>query len=106
MKIASAPRPDIAGPPDPRLEELLRAAVAVGAVLALSLPGALGHSATIGWLPLWLLGMPLASWWALHRFALPLPASPHANPQARRRRLQPQARRRLRPASGRRLRAA
>jgi hypothetical protein len=75
-------------------------------LLAVSLPGALGHSAAIGWLPLWLLGMPLASWWALHRFALPSPASLHANPQARRRRLQPQARRRPRATSGRRLRAA
>jgi hypothetical protein len=42
---------------------------------------------------LWLLAMPLVSWWALHRFRLPLPQ--HALPGARRRRRgSPQARRR------------
>ena len=25
----------------------------------------------LGWMPLWVLGMPLAAWWALHRFRLP-----------------------------------
>ena len=56
---------------DPRLEELLRAAVAVGGVLVLLWPGASDTHAVIGWLPLWLVGMPLAAWWAAHRFRLP-----------------------------------
>lgn len=94
------------GHPDPRLEDLLRGAVALGAVLTLSLPGALGYSATIGWLPLWLLGMPLASWWALHRFALPSALPRRASEPARRRRSPSQARRRLRPTACRNLRAA
>lgn len=56
---------------DPRLEELLRGAVAVGGVLVLLWPGASGSNAAIGWLPLWLVGMPLVAWWAAHRFRLP-----------------------------------
>lgn len=92
---------------DPHLEELLRGAVALGALLVLLLPEARGHNAAIGWLPLWLLGMPLASWWALHRFRLPRHASGAENESApRRRRREPQARRR--PSTGlvRRPRAA
>jgi len=57
--------------PDPRLERALRQCVAVGALLVLALPAARGYSAWLGALPLWLLGMPLVSWWALHRFRLP-----------------------------------
>lgn len=56
---------------DPRLEEVLRASVAVGVVLVLLWPGASGTHSTIGWMPLWLVGMPLAAWWAAHRFRLP-----------------------------------
>lgn len=59
---------------NPGLEEVLRAAVAVGAVLVLLWPGARDSHAAIGWLPLWLLGMPLAAWWAAHRFRLPVAA--------------------------------
>ena len=58
--------------PDPRLERALRRIVVIGAVLVLALPGARGHNLWFGAWPLWLLGMPLASWWALHRFRLPL----------------------------------
>ena len=57
---------------DPRLEEVLRASVAVGGVLVLLWPGASETHAAIGWLPLWLVGMPLAAWWAAHRFRLPV----------------------------------
>ena len=56
---------------DPRLEEVLRGAVAVGGVLVMLWPGASQTHAAIGWLPLWLVGMPLAAWWAAHRFRLP-----------------------------------
>lgn len=42
-----------------------------GVALVLVWPAARGHSEWIGWLPLWLVGMPLAAWWALYRFRLP-----------------------------------
>ncbi|MDQ3289089.1 MAG: hypothetical protein M3Q42_12715 [Pseudomonadota bacterium] len=58
-------------PVDPRLDVLLRHLVAVGAVVVLMLPGARGEHALMGWLPLWLLGMPMVAWWALHCFAMP-----------------------------------
>ncbi|HEU4774847.1 MAG TPA: hypothetical protein VFS82_10080, partial [Lysobacter sp.] len=48
---------------------MLRYAVAIGAVLVALLPDARGSSELIGWLPLWLLGMPLVAWWAVHRFS-------------------------------------
>lgn len=57
--------------PDRRLELVLRRAVGSGALLVLALPVARGYSFWFGALPLWLLGMPLASWWALHHFRLP-----------------------------------
>jgi hypothetical protein len=91
---------------DPRLERALRRIVLLGLLAVLAVPAARGSSALLGWLPLWLLGMPLSAWWALHRFALPRWPRPVAVP--RRRRMQPQARRRspaLRTAGGE-LRAA
>ena len=54
--------------PDPRLERALRHAVCIGAVLTVLLPW---RSDWLGFTPLWLLGMPLSAWWALHRFRLP-----------------------------------
>lgn len=66
--------------PDPRLERRLRQAVAAGAVLSLLLPW---HSEWLGFMPLWLLGMPLSAWWALHRFRLP--AMPRRRGAVRRR---------------------
>lgn len=53
------------------IDQLLRHALAVGVVLVLMLPAARGSHAWLGWLPMWLVGMPLVAWWALHRFALP-----------------------------------
>ena len=76
--------------PDPRLERLLRRLLGAGLLLVLALPAARGHSQWLGALPLWLLAMPAASWWALHRFRLPRPAPV----QASRRRRGVQARRR------------
>lgn len=78
--------------PDPRLERALRHCVAAGVLLVLALPAARGTSAWFGALPLWLLAMPLLSWWALHRFRVPRRAP--ARPQSRRRRRGVQARRR------------
>ena len=88
----NAPRDPIVSP----LEDVLRYALAIGAVLVLLLPSARGFSATLGWLPLWLLAMPLSALWALHGFRLPRRAAEPRNTAARRRRAGPQARRRVR----------
>ena len=53
------------------LDRLLRQVVILGALAVLLIPAARGSSAFIGWLPLWLMGMPLAAWWSLRRFPLP-----------------------------------
>jgi hypothetical protein len=82
-------------PDNPALEGLLRHVVAVGAVLVVLLPAARGFNDTLGWLPLWLLAMPLSAWWALHRFRLPESRQPViAVAPMRRRRPGTQARRR------------
>jgi hypothetical protein len=101
-----ASRSQAAATIDPRLERALRRIVLVGLLAVMLLPAARGSSALLGWLPLWLLAMPLSAWWALHRFALPRWPRPVA--AQRRRRTRPQARRRgqaLRGANGQ-LRAA
>lgn len=84
--------------PDPRVDEALKLVLAVGAVVVLLLPGARGSVASIGWLPMWLLGMPLVALWALRGFPHPWGArAPEVAPAShRRRRLSPQARRRTR----------
>ena len=82
---------------DPRLDALLRHAIVIGAVLVLLAPAARGMHATIGWLPLWLLAMPLTAWWALHRFALPAAAGARRPSPGRRPRAAAQARRRPQP---------
>jgi hypothetical protein len=90
-------RPSADSAIDPRVEEVLRYAVAIGAALVLLLPAARAFSTQIGWLPLWLLAMPLTAWWALHRFRLPRRAADGLPAPARRRRAGAQARRRARP---------
>lgn len=80
---------------------MLRTAILAGLALVLALPAARGYSQWLGWMPLWLVGMPLAAWWSLYRFRLP--PLPDAVARSRpRRRHRAQARRRQRPA----LRAA
>lgn len=80
---------------DPRLDQILRRLIGWGALAVLLLPAARGTSAWLGWMPLWLVAMPLASWWALHRFRLPRLARERARASApRRRRHGGQARRR------------
>lgn len=80
------------------LDSCLRQLVILGALAVLLVPAARGHSALLGWLPLWLLGMPLAAWWSLRRF--PLPAVALRLPRRRR----TQARRRMRhPAASPRM---
>lgn len=55
--------------PDPQslplFEQCLLGAAGLGLVALLSLPAARGMSAALGWMPLWLLLMPLAAWVAL-----------------------------------------
>lgn len=97
QSVAHPIRPSADPAIDPRVEEVLRYAVAIGAALVLLLPAARASSAEIGWLPLWLLAMPLTAWWALHRFRLPRRAADALPAPARRRRAGAQARRRVRP---------
>lgn len=86
--------------PDPQLERSLRLALVTGLVLVVLLPMARGSSDWLGWLPLWLVGMPGVALWSLHRFRLPLAgASVRASGQDHpRRRRSAQARRRALPA--------
>ena len=87
-----------AEPIDPCIKDVLRYAIAIGATLLLLVPAARGSSELLGWLPLWLLAMPLSAWWALHRFHLPAATAGSRAPAVRRRRIGPQARRRTRPS--------
>ena len=83
--------------PDPRVLRCVRQVALAGLALVLVWPAARGHSQWIGWLPLWLLGMPLSAWWALYRFRLPAVwRNRKARLQPRRR--GPQATRARRPA--------
>lgn len=95
VSIASFPssRPVDPDRPDAALDRMLRRAVLTGLALVLLVPLARASTDALGWLPLWLVGMPAVAWWALHRFRLPAAA----------RRLRPAVRRRLPQA--RRLRA-
>ena len=89
---------------DARLDAILRRLVGWGVLAVLLLPMARGTSAWFGWMPLWLVAMPLASWWALHRFRLPQVAPDATRARAARpRRRGAQARRRpvARPALAR-----
>lgn len=54
-----------------QLDSILRQTVVLGALLVLLVPAARGSSDWFGWLPLWLLGMPLAAWWSLRGWPLP-----------------------------------
>lgn len=82
-------------PAEPRLARALARLASLGLLLVLAWPAARGHSAWLGWLPLWLAGMPAIALWALHRF--PVPRLRAADPRLaapRRGRLgRPQARR-------------
>ena len=92
--------------PDPRLAAALRQVLLAGIALVLVVPAARGQSHWLGALPLWLVAMPAASLWALHRFPLPRlrtrAADPVGSAGARPRRRGPQARRRRQyPAASR-----
>ena len=64
------------------LDALLRQAVTLGTLAVLLVPAARGSSEWFGWLPLWLVGMPLAAWWSLRGF--PVPALAVRMPRRRR----------------------
>ena len=54
-----------------QLDAVLRHAVIIGTLAILFIPAARGSTQWLGWLPLWLVGMPLAAWWSLRGFPLP-----------------------------------
>lgn len=93
--------------PDPRLAAALRQVLIAGIALVLVIPAARGYGQWFGAWPLWLVAMPAASLWALHRFPLPGLRSRIGGPVApiglaRPRRRGPQARRRRQyPAASR-----
>ena len=64
------------------LDAILRHAVILGTLAVLLIPAARGSNAWFGWLPLWLVGMPLAAWWSLRGF--PVPAMAVRMPRRRR----------------------
>ena len=102
----SASRRDESESPDPRVLRCVRQVALAGLALVMVWPAMRGNSAWLGWLPLWLVGMPLTAWWALYRFRLPAAWWVRGH-HARRtpvRRERPQARRLSRP--GRMARAA
>ena len=88
----AAQLPDL---PDPRVLRCVRHAALAGLALVLVWPAMRGSSVWIGWLPLWLVAMPLTAWWALYRFRLPVALRQRRQRNARRER--PQARRLSRP---------
>lgn len=91
---AAAPRHlQSADAPESGLEKALRYWFAAGLLGVCLVPALRGSSEWIGWLPLWLVGMPLAAWWALHRFRLPA-AAPALARRLRQMRPRAQARRR------------
>lgn len=77
---------------DARLNAALRQIFLIGLAAVLAIPAARGYSVWLGWMPFYLLAMPLTAWWALHRFRLPHSAD--TGPRRIRRRPQAQARRR------------
>ena len=89
--------------PDAGLDRALRRVVLAGLALVLLVPLARASTDALGWLPLWLVGMPVVAWWALHRFRVPTVLL-RVRPAAARRRA-PQARR-LRARGTRPARAA
>lgn len=97
---------DAPTPAYPQLERSMRFVLLTGLALIVLLPAARGHSEWLGWLPMWLVGMPAIALWSLHRFRLPLGKAATASLAPRRRRPGTQARRRAVPTARRLSRAA
>lgn len=92
-----------------QIERSLRMALGLGIALVVLVPMARGFSEWLGWMPMWLVGMPGVALWSLHRFRLPalrMAALPRASAETRRRRVGAQARRRAAPTLKRLPRAA
>ncbi len=106
MPIPSASTIAVSGP-DPRLEHFVQGAMLLAVALVMLLPGARAYSPLLGWVPLWLLGMPAVAWWSLYRFRLPVSTALHDAPagprRSSRRRAPTLVRRRDTAASPRRL---
>lgn len=86
---------------DDRLAEVLHVALATGVALVLLIPAARGMHAVVGWLPLWLVGMPLmacAAWRVLSPPARPVTRPLSRAIPSRRRTMRAQAVRRPRTA--------
>lgn len=79
--------------PDPGLVRWMKSLVVVGVLLVLLFPAARSQGYWLGWMPLWLVGMPLVAWWGLYRFRLPAWPMLADNRRSGRRRLRGQARR-------------
>jgi len=92
--------------PDPRVLRPVRQIALAGLALVLIWPAARGSSEWIGWLPLWLVGMPTLAWWSLYRFALPTLAGRGTRRAAPRRRGPQAHRRRSAARAGTQTRAA
>lgn len=86
-----------------RTVALLRRILMAGIASVLLLPAARGYGDWLGWLPLWLVGMPLSALWAAHALHMLRRAPVAASGTARRRRHRPQARRRTAAVALRRL---
>lgn len=86
--------------PAPVLERVLRCWFAGGLLGVCLVPALRGSSEWVGWGPLWLVGMPLVAWWALHQFRLP-PVVPALASRLRRPRPRPRAQARRRGQGGR-----
>ncbi len=71
--------------PDPLLERFVQAVMLLALALVMLLPDARAYSPLLGWVPLWLLGMPAVAWWSLYRFRLPVRDVPHDAPAGIRR---------------------
>ncbi len=68
-----------------QIEVFLRQLVVLGVACVVLVPAARGSSPWVGWLPLWLVGMPLAAWLSLLRLTRPRSAPPRRRgAQARR----------------------
>lgn len=83
MRVAS--RASLSASP---LEQGLLGAAALGLVAMLSFPAARGIGETFGWLPFWLLALPLAAWATARLLRLRDAAALSARPSARVHRLQ------------------
>lgn len=90
--------------PDPRVLRPVRQLALAGLALVMVWPAARGCSLWLGWLPLWLVGMPAMAWWALHGCPWPRLRWPAGRAAPRRART-PQARRWRRAALPARARA-